>query len=183
MSEQQIDQLSGVLRETEALILAVRPEQEHDPTPCAEFDVHQLVDHVVGWAHSFAARVSGEESQDDPGSYRTGETPAGEFHEAARTIITGYRAGTPGSQQLPVGIVVADLLTHSWDLARATGRDPHPDPATAELALETVRGMLQPDYRGPGKSFGAEVEVDASAPAIDRLVGFVGRDPGWQPAA
>jgi len=40
--------------------------------------------------------------------------------------------------------------------------------------------MLKPEYRGPGKTFGYEVEVSDDAGPVDRLVAFLGRDPGWQ---
>lgn len=183
MDDTQIDLLSDVLRRTEAAIVAVTPEQLHDPTPCSEFDVGRLVDHLVGWARSFADRLTGVEAEGDPDDYRAGDEPAAEFHEAARAIVAGYRAGGPASEQLPIGIVVSEFLTHGWDLSRATGQDLDVDPAAAELGLAAGRSMLKPEYRGPGQSFGAEVEVEASAPAIERLVGFVGRDPGWTPAA
>ena len=40
-----------------------------------------------------------------------------------------------------------------------------------------ARGMLPPAYRGPGKTFGDEVQIGADASAVDRLVAFIGRDP------
>jgi uncharacterized protein (TIGR03086 family) len=183
MTEPEIDLLSGVLRQAEAVMVAVEPDQLDDPTPCPDYDVARLLDHLVGWARSFAARLSGEASEDDPNDYRAGDDPAAEFHVAAQTIITGYRAGGDAAEQLPVGILVPEFLTHSWDLARATGQQLVADPAAAELGLATVRSMLKPEYRGGDGSFGPEVAVDADAPALDRLVGFMGRDPGWAPAA
>jgi hypothetical protein len=47
----------------------------------------------------------------------------------------------------------------------------------AQAALDAARGMLMPAYRGPGKTFGYEVEVGADASAVDRLVAFIGRNP------
>lgn len=181
MADRTIDLLAEVLHRTGSVVEGVAPGQLHDPTPCAEYDVGQLVDHVVGWARGFAARLAGEEPEGDPNDYRAGNEPARELRDAAGTIVAAYRAGGPAAEQLPIGILVPEFLTHGWDLARATGQQFDVDPAAAELGLATVRSMLKPEYRGPGMSFGPEVEVDASAPAIDRLVAFVGRDPGWRP--
>jgi uncharacterized protein (TIGR03086 family) len=72
---------------------------------------------------------------------------------------------------------------HCWDLAKATGQQADLDPRLAEHALAWSHGMLRPEFRGPGKAFGAEVPVPEGAPAYDRLAGWFGRDPGWSPAA
>ena len=72
-------------------------------------------------------------------------------------------------------------MCHGWDLATATGqRASYPDEA-CEAALAEAQGFMKPEYRGPDQSFGDEVPVPESAPALDRLVGFMGRDPGWKP--
>lgn len=44
-----------------------------------------------------------------------------------------------------------------------------------------LRQVVQPEYRGDGLPFGPEVAVAADAPALDRLLAFTGRDPGWEP--
>jgi uncharacterized protein (TIGR03086 family) len=183
MGDHDIDLLAASLSEAEASVRAVRPEQRPDPTPCPDYDVGALVDHLVGWARSFADRLTGAEGGTDPGSYRAGDDPGAELHEAAASIVASYRSGAPGAAQLPLGMLVGEYAVHGWELSRAIGREPQVDPAAAELALTTLQGMLKPEYRGEGRAFGLEVAVDPSAPAIDRLVGFSGRDPGWRPAA
>ena len=158
---------------------SVRPGQEHLPTPCPEFDVARIVDHLVGWANSFAARLSGRSVTADPNDYRVGGNSATEFHQAAQTIIGAYREGGEQSQKLPLGFITMEFLVHGWDLATAIGSSVRFQPAAADLALVTGRTMLQPEYRGPGKSFGYEVEVPDAAGPVDRLLAFLGRDPGW----
>jgi uncharacterized protein (TIGR03086 family) len=181
MNPSEIDLLESVLGETEATVAAVTPAQEHLPTPCRELDVARIVDHLVGWANSFAARLIGSSVTGDPNDYRVGADPAAEFHQAAQTIVGAYREGGEQSQKLPAGFLTMEFLVHGWDLATATGRSVKFNPAAADLALATGRQMLQPEYRGPGKSFGYEVEVSDDAGPVDRLVAFMGRDPGRQP--
>jgi len=180
MNQSEIDLLESVLIETEATIASVAPGQEHLPTPCSELDVARLVDHLVGWAGSFATRLTGGSVTGDPNDFRVGGDPVTEFHQAAQTIVGAYREGGEPSQKLPVGFLIMEFLVHGWDLATATGRSVRYLPAAAELGLATGRQMLQPEYRGPGKTFGYEVEVPDDTGPVDRLVAFLGRDPGWQ---
>ncbi len=75
----------------------------------------------------------------------------------------------------------ADVFMHSWDLARATGQEVELD---ADFAAQLLAGMAQMEdvLRSSGQ-YGAPVPVAADAPVVDRLVGFIGRDPGWTPPA
>ena len=79
--------------------------------------------------------------------------------------------------QMVLNMTVMEYLTHGWDLATATRQEiPYTDEEAAQ-ALERAQGTLPPEYRGAGKPFGDIVEVPESAPAIDRFIGFLGRDP------
>jgi uncharacterized protein (TIGR03086 family) len=146
------------------------------------FDVARLIDHLVGWVTSFAARVSNETFDGDPSRFQAGADPAGDFGAAARIIVAAYRAGGHEAQQLPVGMLLMEYVVHGWDLAIATGQPVPFTDAEAESALTTGRQMLKPKYRGPGKTFGFEVHVAETASQVDQLVAFLGRAPDWQPA-
>ena len=83
MTSHDIDLLASVFAKTEAIIAGVRPDQASLATPCTEFDVAQLIDHLVGWAKSFEAKFSGLTFEGDPNDYRAGTDPTVEFHNAA----------------------------------------------------------------------------------------------------
>ena len=180
MSESEADLLESVLAETEATLRAVGPGQGQLPNSCSDLDVARLTDHVVGWAASFASRLTDGADIGDPNAYRVGLSPAAEFHQAAQRIVGSYREMTEQSQNLPVGFLIMEFLTHGWDLATAIDRPVSYSDEAAELALKTGRLMLKPEYRGPDKAFGQEVPVPDSAGAVDRLVAFMGRNPVWQ---
>jgi uncharacterized protein (TIGR03086 family) len=181
MSASDVDLAEKVLRETEATIAAVRPDQLHEPTPCSDYDVADLINHLVGWARSFAARFTGDPLAEDPNEYHTGENPALEFHQAAETIVSAYRTAAEPTEQLPAGFIVMEFLTHGWDLAAAINRSADFPANAAELGLKTAKDMLKPEYRG--SAFLPEFDVRPTAGTVDQLVAFMGRNPGWRPAA
>lgn len=177
-SGDDVEDLAAVLQVTEGIVAGVRPEQASLPTPCPDYDVSAMVDHLVGYATNFADRANGVEPPADPDTTRAGEDPPAAYHEAAMRMLDGYRGG-PAEGATPIGVALMEVVTHGWDLAKATGQPtPYPDRAV-EAVITAGQGMLGPQYRGPDMPFGEEVEVPASAPAIDRLAGFMGRDPAW----
>jgi uncharacterized protein (TIGR03086 family) len=89
-----------------------------------------------------------------------------------------------GGVELPgeiAGLVALnEVLTHGWDVARASGQPYEPDHAS----LEAVYGFLAP-FAGSGEEaaglFGPAVAVPDDAPLLDRVIGLTGRDPDWSP--
>ena len=169
----------------------VEPGQLHLPTPCADFDVSTLVDHLVGAGHRAAALGRGEqptvdefphvELADAPGALRA----AGREAEAAwaddrrldATVTMPW--GETFTGRTLVDMYLAELVTHAWDLAVATGQQLGGD-GLAATALEAARSMLRPEYRdamGPGTPFGKEVEAPSDATVWERLAAFMGRAP------
>lgn len=179
--------LAVVIDKTTTLLAAARPEQRALPTPCPDYDVAALTDHLVGWLRMFAARAAGTDYHDDPSAYKCGAHPAAEFAAAGAQAVAAFRSGAADrplrmtSSELPgsmvLGMMLIEYVGHGWDLAVATGQPVPYAELEAQAALEAARGMLMPAYRGPGKTFGYEVEVSADASTVDRLVAFIGRDP------
>jgi len=84
-------------------------------------------------------------------------------------------ATMPGA--VAMAVYLSEVSVHTWDLARATGQDPVFDDASVELALATMRVGMPAERRGGEIPFGPVVPVADDAPAIHRLVGWVGRRP------
>jgi uncharacterized protein (TIGR03086 family) len=179
--------LATVIDKTTTLIAGIQPEQRALPTPCPDYDVAALTDHLVGWLRMFAARAAGADYHDDPNSYRCGVDPAAEFAAAGAQAVAAFLSGAADrplrmtSSELPgsmvLGMMLIEYVGHGWDLAVATGQPVPYTEVEAQAASDAARGMLTSANRGPGKTFGYEIEVSADASAVDRLVAFIGRDP------
>ncbi len=179
-----IDLLQRALDQTGGLVSGIKPDQARLPTPCTEFDVHGLVNHVVYDLRIFKTMLTGGE-REPPGADLIGDDRSAAYRAAAQDLLTTWRArGTEGMLktrmgEFPVkwaiGQHVSDIAVHGWDIARSTGQQTDFDPEVGELALEWARDNLKPQLRG--QAFGAEVSVAPDAPLYDRLAGFFGRDP------
>lgn len=177
--------LDSALAAAEAIVAGIQPGQWQAPTPCTGLDVRAVVNHLVSGNLLFAAIIRGEPPPDRDADH-LGTDPVAAFRGAGARLReafarpgvmeTVYRApfGTgPGTVLRHVRIV--ELLAHGWDLARATGQPAGFPADVAERALAGVRRQLTARPAGPGAPFAPEVPVPDSAPAIDRLAGFLGR--------
>src|SRR6185295_2205150 len=86
-----IELLSGVLTKTGDLIEGVRPDQGSLPTPCPDYDVDALLDHIVGWVQVFEAGSEGRTFEGDPSAFHVGDDPAAEFRRSASNLAASWR--------------------------------------------------------------------------------------------
>ena len=160
------------------------PEHRENPTPCTEWNVHDVIDHVVGGCHMVASGLRGEAMADDETNHLA-DGP-GKGWATAYAALTA--AATPevlaADHDMPFGrvtgeqavsLITADAATHAWDIARGADVDFAMSDDMAEWVLATWRAVIGPDAR-PGR-FAAVVPVADDAPALDRLLGFTGRQP------
>ncbi len=184
--------LASALEDAGELVAAVAPGQWDLPTPCSDWTVRALVNHVVAGNRLFARVLGGEQLGPDEmrrihGQNQLGDDAAGAFRASADELLDAFEgpevlqqthtvpAGTmPGAALVHLRIV--ETLVHGWDLARAIGRPaPFPDElAEAEIAMSRELLGRLPEGRRP---FGPSQPVADDAPAIDRLAALLGRTP------
>ncbi len=178
-----LDQVSTVLDQAD-------PGQADRPTPCPLWDVATLAGHVVFDADQFAVAARGDRidwSQSVPeltGDWRVAFDSAAEGLMAAWAEVPDLSEPVtmqfgPVPRTFLVNQQLAEFSVHAWDLARSIDHSGQLDQEVAAIALGWATQTLQPQMRGAGKAFGAEVTVPDDAPPMDRLVGFFGRDPHW----
>ena len=142
------------------------------PTTCTDWTVRDLVDHAMHWqamgAGVFGASVTPE---DDWATVQPALSAA--LNDPANLEGNAEQFGNMPKQGV-AGMIVGDLLVHSWDLARSLGVD---DTLPAEASQATLMGLQRlPEQVLRGENmFGAAVEVSDDASPQDKLLGFVGR--------
>lgn len=183
--------LAAASSEVERLITAVRPEQWDGPTPCSDWTVRDLTDHLVGGTLLFADAVRGlplppiDELRRRSQSDRLGDDASGAYRRAVDALLATFcHPGALDRQvAVPVGTVpgvvalhlrLVETLVHGWDLGQATDQRVSFDERVAEQELEFTRSQLGqvPRERSP---FAAARQVPQNAPALDKLVALLGR--------
>ncbi|MDQ1402523.1 MAG: hypothetical protein QOG03_839 [Actinomycetota bacterium] len=151
------------------------------PTPCTEYTVRGVLEHMIGGATAFAAAYRGEAA----GEPEMGDVLAN-FGPALSSL--GEAIGTPGALDRTVAApfgdvpgeafaryVVLDGLVHGWDLATATGQAYDPPDELVAAAEDYARETIEPLRNG--QAFGDEVAPAADASPIERLAAYTGRRP------
>jgi uncharacterized protein (TIGR03086 family) len=177
------NQLSRTLSAVDHLVARIRHEQWLAPTPCTDWNVHDLVNHLVGMNLVFAALMS-DQPPPQRGADRLGNDPLGAYRDSGVALAAAFDqpgvlertfhgplGAATGAERL--NIRIADLLVHGWDLSQATGQPTELPEDLAEEALAFVRAQLLTQPR-TGR-YGPEQAVGQDAPAIDRLAAFLGR--------
>lgn len=181
----QLDQLDRSFTAVAVLIDAIEPDQWTVPTQCLGWTVHRLVEHLAGKNLVFTAVLAGQpvprrvaEAPVDqlPGAYRDSAADLLDAFSQPGVLARSYEGplgAATGSQRLHIRLY--DLLAHGWDLAQALERpaDLPEDAAQAALAFARTDGRA---VRPGGGCFGPPEDVADTAPAITRLVAFLGRD-------
>ncbi len=161
------------VQEWQRRVEGVGEEQWSSATPCTDWDVRTLVNHVVGeelWTRPLADGATITEVGDRFDGDLLGDEPVAVARRAARQAMAAV------DQRLPEGVTVhlsfgdapiaeyvwqlsADHLVHGWDLATATGQPAVLDPdLVGEIAgwfaereeLYRAAGVIGPRAEGRG---------------------------------
>ena len=159
------------------------------PSPVPEWRARDVVRHLVEWFPAFLSGGAGVELTPGPSC---DEDPAGAWHHLYGQVVTlledpvieelalsnPYLGTVPLLQAIPQ-FFTNDVFQHTWDLARATGQDATLDPERCAMMLAGSE-PYEDAMRGSGQ-YGPRVEVPDDADSQTKLLGFIGRDPSWQP--
>jgi uncharacterized protein (TIGR03086 family) len=175
------------------IIGKITPAQHRLPTPCTEWDVGTVINHIVNAQLRVAAMLSGQPGPES-GDAVLGPDPSADFRSSfavlsavfdepgflERRVPTPF-GDAPGAQL--VALRVAELTLHAWDLAAATGQSRAFDSGLVAFASAVMHA--QPIPRASGAPFGPQQTVPAIATDADLLAAFAGRtvpepDRAWQ---
>jgi uncharacterized protein (TIGR03086 family) len=180
--------LTRAFATTHEVIDGVQPTALDLPTPCGEYDVRRVLEHLIGWQLVFAACATDAEPPlaDGAPTYVLIGEPGPEMRSAS-TALTANLGGQaqeaitlPYRGTVPVADLadelVAETVIHTWDLAAGLGRSVEYDPAIIAVAQIGLTKMLAGSFAEQG------FRRVAGATAGDELGSLLvrsGRDPRW----
>lgn len=175
-----------------SLLASVPADGWTQPTPCADWTVSELANHVVGehlWAPHILAGETIESVGDRYDGDVVGEDPHGSWSRATARSVPAFEGVADDEQpvHLSFGTVPADeycnqmlldLVVHGWDLAMALRAAPDLDAQAVATALAYCRARA--DMIAGSGVFAAPVATDSGSD-LDQLVALLGRSPNWTP--
>jgi uncharacterized protein (TIGR03086 family) len=177
------------IADTARVVRGVTPDQLDAPTPCADWDVRALTNHLLQVATALHLAGVRQPVPDDLwGRDLMDQGWAGTFDDEGRAGSAAWAGPeamdgmvTMGGAQMPAPMIATmlagDLALHAWDLARATGQDHH---CGDEVATVVCRFLTDTAEQGRRMGIYAEpVTVADTAPAFERALALSGRDPRW----
>jgi uncharacterized protein (TIGR03086 family) len=164
------------------------------PTPCTEWDVRTLLNHLILWtSYSLEARAHGESVGQDLMDRDFAADPgfAAAYRAQLDRALTAWSdpatwegsldvMGSPTPAADVAALNIAEMVLHGWDLATATGQAYTVSGPAAAAALRAVEANA--DLFRQYKGFADPVEAPPAASALDRVLAMSGRDPAWTPA-
>ncbi len=184
------------------VVAAVRRDDLRRPTPCAGWNLLDLLAHMTVQHHGFAAAARG--GGDSPTVWAADRVtdavaadPAGTYAAAAADVLDAFSADRvpdatfslpefgPGATfpgAIAIGFHFVDYVVHGWDVARSIGAPfALPDDVVAAV-LPLVFVIPDGDFRAmDGAPFGPAIAAPDGATDIDRILGHLGRSPEWKP--
>jgi uncharacterized protein (TIGR03086 family) len=177
------------VRQLRALLLGIPDDLLSAPTPCAEWTVGDLLDHIMDFTRAFTQVA--HKLTDAPGTASPPPTPSAahlppHWHSRLPVLLedlatawkdpvawTGSaRAGGSTMPAVAAGTAAVNELTmHGWDLARATGQDYATDPRILEALIE----FLSQSREAPS------IELADEPTLLEQALILSGRDPRWRP--
>lgn len=165
-----------------ALVRATSPDQFGLPTPCEDWTVRDLLDHLVWESIVWGGLAQGTPPTDGHTENHLGDNHIAAFETAASQARGAFRqpgmldrAFGPAPGRRVVEQLLVELLVHGWDLATALGRDRDLEPDIARAALPVVREIYGDLPRTAGGSIASAQPAPQHAPALDQVAAFLGR--------
>lgn len=172
---------------TSAYLDSVRAEQWRNATPCSEWNVRDIANHIIG-ENLWAAELLPGKSIEEVGNRLDGDLAGGDPAAAYRASVQAATLActAPGSMEATchlsfgdysgadyAGQLLLDTVVHGWDIARATGQDTRPDDELVTACLPIAEEMTA-QFRSAGV-FGENLPVSPDADAQTRLLAIMGR--------
>lgn len=198
MTRDDLDIVELDRRAVQASLAVVRqagPDDLTRPTPCSEWSLRELLEHMTAQHHGFAAASRGQGA--DPGSWAqpAHDDPVAAYEAGCAAALAAF--AEPGAVSAPftipeispdiqfpgaqaISFHLVDYVVHGWDVARSLGAEFVVDDEVAGAALAVARRVPDgPSRLALGAQFRPRIEVPAGTGILDQALAALGRPPGW----
>jgi uncharacterized protein (TIGR03086 family) len=167
------------------MVGSLTPEHREMATPCDDWSVHDLLGHMCGGIQGMAGGLQDQAPPAEAPDFLAQGPAAGWADARAALEAAATPEALTAMHQMPFGevpgemalsVIVADVVTHAWDLGQATGIDHGISDELAAFALQTWMPLVPAEGR-TGDGFKAVVDVGSDASALENLVAYTGRQP------
>jgi uncharacterized protein (TIGR03086 family) len=181
------------VRATKPVVAQVLAPDLSLPTPCAEWDLGQLLAHMTVQHHGFAAAARGHGGDLEIWRPRSpSEDLVHEYAQAAESVVAAFAepgvldrdillpeiTAQPVPARLAIGFHLVDYVVHGWDVARTLGVAYEVPPDVLAVALPIAEGVPTGEARlVPDAAFGPPLPDPGDDP-LHRILALLGRDPG-----
>jgi uncharacterized protein (TIGR03086 family) len=184
------------VEESVRLVELLTPDQLDSPSPCAEWNVRQLLEHSIAQHHGFAKAAEGVDQ--DRAEWLPQPLPAdfvAAYRDSADHVINAFAPDDvldrtfllaeiepafrfPAAQA--IGFHTVDYVVHSWDIARSVGAQLKLDDDLLAVGLQIAERVPEGERRlQPGAAFRPGLPSNDDATSLDRTLALLGRSPSW----
>jgi uncharacterized protein (TIGR03086 family) len=175
----QLESAESSLAVLQPVLAALKPDDAGKQTPCREFDVASLTDHLMNSITVIGTAAGAELPDRDVGA-----PVEAQVMSAARPTLDAWRRRgldgmvSVGPNEAPAavmaGILSLEFVVHAWDYASATGQRVDAPDSLCEYVLELSHGIITPEGRAT-VGFDAPIDVPAGSAVLNRLLAYTGR--------
>ena len=181
MPVDELESAEESLAVLESVLHGIAKDDESKQTPCREFDVAKLTDHLM---NSITA-IGEHAGADFPMRDREDSVERQVILAARPALDAWHKRGLDGTvpfgtgeapARMMAGVLSIEFLIHAWDYAKATGRKVEAPDSLSDYVMGLAKVIITPQGRS-SVGFDDPVDVSADAGALDRLIAYTGRRP------
>ena len=181
MPTDELDSAEEALAVLQHVLHGIADDDWSKQTPCREFDVAALTDHLMNSITVIGGAAGAEFGERD----RTDSVERQIVLAARPALDAWHHRGLDGTvtfgqgeapARMMAGVLSIEFLVHAWDYAAATGRKVDAPDSLSDYILGLAKNIITPEGR-TNVGFDDPIDVPADAGALDRLIAFTGRKP------
>ncbi len=178
----ELQSAEATLAVLQRVLHGIAKDDESKQTPCREFDVAKLTDHLMNSITTIGEKAGAEFPERD----REDSVERQVILAARPALDAWHKRGLDGTvafgqgeapAKMMAGVLSIEFLIHAWDYAKAIGHEVDAPDSLSDYVMGLAKQIITPQGR-TGVGFDDPIDVPADAGALDRLIAYTGRRPG-----